>query len=102
MTEQEIESEAEKRYPYTYDDESSRMQDLFIEGAKFALEQQWVKITDDNIPDIEVLAISYRKDYLIGFVEKRSGAFVCENDLEKLDDITHYMPLPQPPKQNDI
>ena len=68
---------------------------------------RWIPVTE-RWPDGEVLALNNLKgsygyhEYLIGYVgadgESDTG-FCCENEDEILMNVTHWMPLPGPPKE---
>ena len=65
---------------------------------------KWISVKD-RLPDMEVLAANFSpgtygfKEMKIGYVgEGESGNIVCEDDNEILFPITHWMPLPKPPK----
>ena len=72
---------------------------------------KWIPVTE-RLPEKEAIAFNALKgsygygEYLIGFVgeakdiESDTG-FLCENDLEILTSVTHWMPLPQPPESDD-
>jgi len=63
----------------------------------------WISVKDET-PQREVLAINLSGDYLIGYVaegkkmfrETKTG-FICENETELLENVSHWMPLPNPP-----
>lgn len=68
----------------------------------------WIKVSPETMPDTEVIAISMTKgpcykEYLIGWVgkDKRSETgFICESEGERLYDVTHWMPKPDPPAED--
>ena len=83
---------------------------LFLEGAKFALENQWISVDEDlpcNNPNNihfgftnNVLAMDNNKNVFIAFMKKyKDGKWVWCNDdnldLSRL--ITHWMPIPKLP-----
>jgi hypothetical protein len=67
----------------------------------------WIPVKE-VLPEEEVLAVNALKgtygyhEYLIGYIyencESDSG-FICENESEALMNVTHWMPLPEPPKE---
>jgi hypothetical protein len=59
----------------------------------------WISVKD-RLPDGECIAIGEQDLIMIGYLEyvSRKG-WICENDFEVLERITHWMPLPEPPKQ---
>lgn len=76
--------------------------------------QQWISVKD-KVPDEEVLAANFEpgtygyKEYIIGYVSEvkctepdwHNGKCYAENDNEILDNVTHWMPLPEPPKEEE-
>lgn len=59
---------------------------------------EWISVKDKE-PDSEVIAIGYQNEMIIGYVSKlEDGDFCCESDGAFLSDVTHWMPLPKPPK----
>lgn len=72
-------------------------------------DEKWIPVTEtENLPNGEVLALNNLKgsygyhEYLVGYVcenrESETG-FLCESDGVVLNNVTHWMPLPQPPKE---
>ena len=65
----------------------------------------WISVKD-KIPDGECLAFSSKyKEMIIGYLyEDKSSASNCsaENDEVVLYDVTHWMPLPEWPKDGDV
>ena len=67
--------------------------------------QKWIPVTE-GLPEGECLAVSMLtgpayKEMLIGYVGEASNwdtGYECESDGEILPNVTHWMPLPQPPK----
>ena len=72
-----------------------------------ALQQKWISV-EDRLPDVEVLAANFApktygyKEYIIGYVSRGTepGKCYAENDFEILYNVTHWMPLPEPPKED--
>ena len=68
---------------------------------------KWISV-EDRLPDVEVLAANFApktygyKEYIIGYVSPdwRKGEYYAENDYEILYNVTHWMPLPEPPKED--
>lgn len=73
--------------------------------------RKWISVKDE-LPKSEVLAANFSpgthgyKEYIIGFVSgercTESGGCVAENDYEILNDVTHWMPLPEPLKEETL
>lgn len=71
--------------------------------------QQWIPVTE-RLPDGECLAVATIKgrpsygEMLIGYVGKdglSASGYSAESNGEILGDVTHWMPLPEPPKEVD-
>ena len=65
---------------------------------------EWIDVKEKQ-PDGECLAIGYQNEMLIGYISTdRIGnqtfgtGFLCSNDHENLTHVTHWTPLPEPPK----
>ena len=84
---------------------------VFLEGAEFALSNQWISVTDDlpcNNPNNihfgftnKVFAIDYNKNIFIAYMTKYNNKWVwCRDDnFDLLYIITHWFPIPAPPKE---
>lgn len=82
---------------------------LLANGVTFATDTNvgstWEPISDPP-PTGEVLAYSKESGYMaVGWIEpclNRNGEieFICENGLEPLVGVTHWMPPPEPPKED--
>ena len=68
--------------------------------------QEWISVKD-RLPEGECLAVCMLigrpayKEMLVGYVGEDAmceSGYICESDGEMLPDVTHWMPLPQPPK----
>jgi len=58
---------------------------------------EWISVKD-RLPKDEVIAIGYQNETIIGYVSgDDENGFSCENDGCVLDNVTHWMPLPEPP-----
>lgn len=99
--------------PNIPDDISEAMKMAYMAGADYAIDMfamNWISVDDELPPkeseyednSIVVLATDgnnvYKGLYRSG--EYLSGWFTC--DLWELDDITHWMPMPQPPSSSEI
>ena len=58
----------------------------------------WISV-EDRLPDdcVEVLIHDTYCGVLIGWHNKKDNVFTCEF-ANQLDDVTHWQPLPDPPK----
>lgn len=84
---------------------------LFLEGAEFALNNQWINVDDDlpcNNPNNihfgftnKVFAIDYNKNIFIAYMTKYNNKWVwCRDDnFDLLYIITHWFPIPESPKE---
>ena len=84
----------------------------FLEGAKFALENQWIGV-EENLPcnnpnnihfgfTNKVFVIDSNKNIFIAYMKKnKNNKWVwCSDDNFDLSHIiTHWMPIPEPPKE---
>lgn len=54
-----------------------------------------IKLTNNNIPEGECIAIGYQEECLVGYIsgDVQSG-FMCESDTEELEEVTHFIHLP--------
>lgn len=61
----------------------------------------WVSVKD-RIPDIEVIACGFQHGIMIGYIywDESYKEYRAENDCEILTSVTHWMPLPEPPKED--
>lgn len=83
-------------------DEYGQFASVFLEGAKFALENQWIRVTD-RLPEIEtdglstkVLVVSNK-----GKIHFSRYDYDMEGWISSVLDLvfTHWMPIPKPPKE---
>jgi len=60
----------------------------------------WISV-DERLPDsgTDVLACGLRQEIMIGCVLHDSKGYYAENENDELDYVTHWMPLPDPPKE---
>ena len=64
--------------------------------------QRWIPVTESQ-PDGECLAVGSQKEMLLGYIYADAYSdtlYSAENDGEVLHNITHWMPLPEPPKED--
>jgi hypothetical protein len=59
-----------------------------------AMESQWISV-DDRLPDTDQTALTYDKDCK----EIRTTWFADWRDIKNFQWLSHWMPLPQPPKE---
>lgn len=99
-----IQQLSEERYPVIPDDyeyPGSAVTDIqrkaFISGYRTALEGQWVSV-EDGLPEIDqqvAVVLDYGDRKEVTATKWSKG----EEKYYKMNCITHWMPLPQPPKQ---
>ena len=93
-------------------DEFGKLSPVFLEAADYALNHQWISVEEDlpcNNPNNihfgftnKVLVMDNNKNTFIAFMKKyKDGKWVWGSDdnfdLSHL--ITHWMPIPEPPKE---
>jgi hypothetical protein len=62
---------------------------------------EWIKCSE-RMPEFaqDVFCFNLYKQYMIGSVTKiNNDNYVCEGYFAKLFSVTHWMPLPEPPKE---
>ena len=62
---------------------------------------KWIPVTE-RLPDGECIAIGFQNEMLIGWVAEDMGSdtgYLAESEGEILRNVTHWMPLPEPPKE---
>ena len=59
---------------------------------------KWISV-EERLPEDECLALGWQNEMLIGLVYRSGAGYACESDGEYLMDVTHWMPLPEPPKE---
>ncbi len=60
---------------------------------------KWISVKDES-PDTEVLAVGYQNEMLIGWVSFHEyDGYYCDSSDTMLTEVTHWMPLPEPPKE---
>ena len=81
--------------------------DALCETIERMKKPHWIPVTE-RLPDCEALALNALKgshgyhEYLLGYVGADSESdtgFRCESEGEILMNVTHWMPLPEPPKE---
>lgn len=69
---------------------------------------KWIGV-EERLPERAVLAACFDPEmycygeYIIGYVARTDDSefVIAENDHEILDGVTHWMPLPEPPKEDE-
>ena len=61
---------------------------------------KWISV-EERLPEGECLALGWQNEMLIGYVGRSGGGYACESDGEYLIDVTHWMPLPEPPEEDE-
>lgn len=70
--------------------------------AGVQVENRWKRVEEEP-PEGEVIAANFKpgtygyQECLIGYIGKKDGGFIAENDYEILTDVTHWMPIPEQP-----
>ncbi len=64
--------------------------------------RQWISV-EERLPEETCIAINKYKDYMIGYIsedEYSNTGYVCEDDDGVICfDVTHWQPMPEPPKE---
>lgn len=88
--------------PYYSSSVPNAAKDSFMAGAKWALEQsQWI-LTEEKMPNecLPVLVFIPEQDHINTAVyEKTEGWYATYEGISITSPVTHWMPLPEPPKQ---
>lgn len=88
-------------------EEYGKLAPAFLEGAEFALENQWISVEND-LPcnNEELLSENYRtKSVIVRFDNNLHGfCYMVKIDgkwkwLNGIKGITHWMPIPELPKE---
>ena len=59
----------------------------------------WIPVSERLPENEEVLCINDYSFYMVGWLHCDDvGNYICESDSENMFDVTHWMPLPVPPK----
>jgi hypothetical protein len=64
---------------------------------------QWISV-EYHLPEQDKQVLIYSKDWGISFAIMQHGRFWdgnCYTDSELVDNVTHWMPLPQTPKESE-
>ena len=88
-----------------YDCSSMLCQDALAHIEKLEAQiPRWIPV-EERLPEAEVLAANFQPgtygytDLIIGYVTSREQGCFAENEHELLHSVTHWMPLPEPPKE---
>lgn len=66
---------------------------------------EWIKCSE-RMPEGKCIAIGYQNEIMIGYLSgdvniagygRMGTGIVCQDDHEVLTNVTHWMPLPEPP-----
>jgi hypothetical protein len=58
---------------------------------------EFIKLTEKNIPETEVIAINKSNECLVGYISENENefGFSCTTDHEVLYHVTHYSYIPK-------
>lgn len=62
--------------------------------------QRWIRATEEETPDKECIAVGFQGEMLIGWIipdAYSDTGYSAESDGAILSNVTHWMPLPEPP-----
>ena len=75
---------------------SAMLDELMEAGPK------WISVKD-RLPEGECIAYSSKfGEMMMGFIgetDESDTSYCCDSNTEWLGDVTHWMPLPEPPKE---
>lgn len=75
--------------------------------GELASKPRWIPVKE-SLPEGEVIAVNALKgsygyrEYIIGYVDEdyeSDSGYSCESEGEILVNVTHWMPLPEPPRE---
>ena len=83
----------------------------FLEGAEYALENQWISVEDDGPCNHEELIDPKDPNFTVEVIVRWDDGFVLSAIMAKNikgewkwiagDDFTHWMPIPELPKEQE-
>jgi len=50
---------------------------------------------DANLPTVVVFAINESDESMVGYLRVENDIFICESDVEMMEDVTYYMLIPK-------
>jgi len=79
---------------------TKELKDLQTKLQEAEARAEWIPVSERK-PEGECLCIGYQSEILIGYLSKTIGVdeFTCENENTLLEHVTHWQPLPEPPKE---
>ena len=92
-------------------EEYGQLSAVFIKGAEYVLNNQWISVDEDlpcNYPNNvhsgftdRVLATDGRINIFIAYMKKTNNEWrwYSDDNFDVQHIVTHWMPLPQPPKE---
>lgn len=61
---------------------------------EYAAQSKWIELgNEDTLPQNEVLAINKNGYKALGILRFKNNMFVCENEHEVLQNVTHYQSI---------
>lgn len=60
------------------------------------MKTEWISVKESLPKESEALCYGMG-EYLIGYLYESNGKYNCESDETMLENVTHWMPLPEPP-----
>ena len=74
---------------------------LAAEALRAQRNSGWISVKD-RLPENECIAIGFQQEIIIGYIDKDAiyGGYLAENEQHMLREVTHWMPLPEPPKES--
>lgn len=76
---------------------------LIMNAPAVTEKAQWIPVTE-RLPKGECIAFGYQGEMIMGYLGIEAWAerplYYAENEGEYLYDVTHWMPIPEPPKED--
>lgn len=70
-------------------------------GMEALERQRWIPVSE-RVPEDEELVLTYKNgQFDVQVYEKRRNGWICGGWFWSLGTVTHWMPLPKPPKEGD-
>lgn len=105
MNEGIIKAKYVKPTVFNYLDYEKALQEIERLQAELAEVEKpkWISVSE-RLPECECLATGFQSEMIIGYIrdnEESETGYIAENECEILYDVTHWMPLPEPPEEGE-
>ena len=82
------------------DCEGSRIAELEAEIARLREAQRWIPVSDSkSLNDLDLYLVTDGEIVSVGFYTAKWGTWTSPDDLRLPFNVTHWMPLPEPPQE---